>query len=156
MNKVVSQIRDLALIENELSSGNVGSFAVVVEEDKIIQITTTFIYLDKNIYLFFGKDSELFEKINFESSASFSVVEAGKSIKKEEEFNFSPSYKFISISILGIIKKIEDQKLSDEIKKNYLKKYSKKSTMTKKDHAAFANLVMIDTEEIHATEEAGG
>jgi hypothetical protein len=47
MRKIVSQIRDIVLIENELVNNASGVLALNLKDDKITQLATTFFYQDK-------------------------------------------------------------------------------------------------------------
>jgi predicted FMN-binding regulatory protein PaiB len=69
--------------------------------------------------------------------------------------DFDPTYNFFSISIRGTIKNIDDNKLIEELRENYLKKY-KKATEGEINFSALSKIVIIDTEEIQAYEELGG
>ncbi len=154
MHKVVNQIRDLELIEQELSSNPVGVLALMVENEKVFQIATTFIYLDKNIFIFIDNEEEIFDKIQFDSNVTFTIIKYGK-LKKAKDIDFDPTYNLISISIVGIIKKIDDQKLFEELQQNYLIKY-KKNVGGEVNLAGLSRAVIIDSEEIQAFEETGG
>ena len=154
MHKVVNQIRDLALIENELKSSLAGVLAMNLENEKLAQIVTPFIYLDKNVYVFFSEGNELFSSIHFDSTASFTIMRLGKA-KKTKSMDYDPTYNIFSISIKGMVRKVDDSKLSEDLRQNYLLKY-KKSTADKIDFSALTNIIIIDTEEIQALEETGG
>ncbi len=155
MRKVVTQIRDIDLIEKELSAQYSGVLGIGGEDETVRQAAKTFIYLDKNLYIFFEDDDELYENINFEGTAKFSIIKNEK-IKKNSKIEFTPTYHFISISISGIIKKIEDPKNIDDLRLNYIKKYSQNKIENDDDYASLGKVVMIDTEEIQAVEEIGG
>lgn len=144
MQKKIKQIKDITTIEGELNDASVGVIAFR-NDDNVIQRTKTFIYLDKNIYIFFGNGDEEFRKIKYGRSSSFTIL---------KHFDTSESiqmFRVLSISISGKIKQIEDQKFFDEIFKNYIKKYKWK----KSDLTGITGSVMIDTEEIQAFEESG-
>jgi nitroimidazol reductase NimA-like FMN-containing flavoprotein (pyridoxamine 5'-phosphate oxidase superfamily) len=155
MKRIVNQIRDLELIEKELNSSITGVLALGVNEDKIAQIATTYLYLDKNIYIFFKEEDELFENIKFQSEVSFSILKTEK-VKKSPKVDFTPRYHIFSITILGLIKKLDDQKTIDDIRQNYLKKYSSKEEELTKTPARLSKVVLIDSREIQAIEEIGG
>lgn len=155
MHKIITQIRDIELIEKELNTNPVGVLAVVSENERTIQKTVTFLYLDKNIYLLFKNDDEFYENLQFNALVSFTIVKNDKS-RKLPKMDFTPVYDVFSISIAGILKKVDEQKLINEVKENFLKKYSKKSESGKKALSALGEVVIIDTEEIHAFEEIGG
>lgn len=155
MQKIVTQIRNLEAIEKELNSNFIGSLAIISDEEKIVQYPSPYLYIDKNLYLFFNKDSELYGNITNEQYASFNVINQGKP-SKSDKADFNPTYTFTSISIMGALKKVDEQKVMDEMRKNFFKKYSQKNTATKKDITTLHYVVMIDTEEISAFEETGG
>ena len=71
MQKVISQIRDIEVIEKELMDNPIGVLALSLKDEKIVQEAITFLYQDKNIYFFFKENDEEFEDINMESNVSF-------------------------------------------------------------------------------------
>ena len=150
MTKIVNQIRDINIIEGELKNAIAGLLSFTVSEDKIIQIPSTFIYLDKNIYIFFDEDSEIYETLEIDTPLSFSVIKTEKG-KKTAELNFTPVYKFVSVKLNGLNKKIDDAKTIDELNRAYSAKYYKNEAGNK-----YIKIIMIDTEEIQAAEEIGG
>lgn len=154
MHKVVNQIRDLELIEKELSSNPVGVLALLVDNEKVTQIATTYIYLDKNIFIFMDNEEELFDKIQSDTNVTFTVIKYGK-LKKLKDMDFDPTYNLVSVSVAGLIKKIDDQKLFEELQQNYISKY-KKSVEGEIDLTGLNKIVIIDSEEIQAFEETGG
>ena len=77
--------------------------------------------------MFYKDDSESFEKIQFETNASFTAIKNEK-IKKGTSKDFVPEYDVIAVSIRGIIKKVDEQKIIDEVRKNYLNKYSNQNS----------------------------
>ena len=154
MHKNINQIRDLELIESELKTNPAGVVALNHGSEKIAQIATPFLYQDKNIYIFFGNTDEFFENIHFNDYASFTIIKIGKP-KKSKDIDFDPTYNFFSISIRGTIKNIDDNKLIEELRENYLKKY-KKAMEGEINFSALSKIVIIDTEEIQAYEELGG
>lgn len=154
MHKNITQIRDLELIESELKTNTAGVVALNHGSDKIAQIATTFLYQDKNIYIFFDDSDEFFENIHFDDYASFTIIKVGKP-KKTKEVRFEPTYNFFSISIRGTIKNIDDNKLIEDLRQNYIKKY-KKVLEGEINFSALSKIVIIDTEEIQAFEETGG
>jgi nitroimidazol reductase NimA-like FMN-containing flavoprotein (pyridoxamine 5'-phosphate oxidase superfamily) len=151
MHRKISYIRDLEIIEKELNDSSGGILAFNVDGEKVMQYTTTFLYLDKNIYFFLDKDDEVFEKINFNGSASFTIIrdERLRKIRTKEE-----SYYIFSASIAGPIRIVDEKKTIEDIKHKYLLKYAlRKHSESKSSH--LKELVMIDSEEIQATEEEG-
>jgi nitroimidazol reductase NimA-like FMN-containing flavoprotein (pyridoxamine 5'-phosphate oxidase superfamily) len=151
MHRKISFIRDLELIEQELNDSSGGIFAFNIDGEKVIQHVTTFLYLDKNIYFFLEKDDEIYEKLNFNSFASFTVVKDEKLKKGRTK---ESSYYLFSATVVGSLKVVEEKKTIEDVKSKYLNKYSlKKSGDTKTSH--LKELVMIDSEEIQAVEEEG-
>jgi nitroimidazol reductase NimA-like FMN-containing flavoprotein (pyridoxamine 5'-phosphate oxidase superfamily) len=154
MNRIIKQIRDIEVIEKELNSSGAGVLAVQCEDEELLQIATTFLYRDKNLYIFF-EDDELFNSIIFNSNVSFTILKEEK-LRDNKKAGYQPTYKYFSISISGVIKKIEDSKIVEDLKRSYVKKYSKKKDGTKLDFTVNNKLTMIDSEEIKAIEETGG
>ena len=152
MKRIINQIRDIEIIEKELEASLSGVLALVLKNDKLAQLATPFLYLNKNIYIFFGDDNELFENIHFESNVSFTIIKNEK-VKKTK--SFSPTYGFLTINILGKIKIVDDQKVMEDLRQNYLLKY-KKNKEGEFDLSILSKIVVIDSEEIHAVEEIGG
>lgn len=154
MNKIVSQIRDLSTIEKELSTNPAGVLAINVDNEKVAQLATTFLYQDKNVYLFFDDDDEFFEGISFETNVSFTIIKNDK-VKKSKKNNIEPTYSLLAISVNGMMRKVEEQKTIEELKQNYLRKYGK-SDGDDLNFPSLNNVVIIDSEEIQAFEETGG
>ena len=142
--KKTFQIRDLELIEKELSENYVGVLAVTLKNEKVVQTATTFVYMDKNIYIFFSNESEIYEDINLDINGSFIILKneslEGDTINKN---------RLMSISISGAVKKVEELKLLDEIKKNYVKKYPEDN----ENLLSLNKALIIDTDEILAFDE---
>lgn len=155
MHRIVNQIRDLTLIENQLHNSSVGILALYAEDEKTIQFPTTFIYRDKNIFIFFKEDDELYELLKYNSSASFTVIKDEKN-KKGRKLDFVPSYVIFSITINGLVRKVDDEKLIQTLRQEYLRKYCKGSEVTEKMIPFLANAIIMDSDEIHAQEEIGG
>jgi len=153
MRKIVTQVRDIEQIEKELVSNNSGVLALNIKSGKVVQFATTFLYQDKNIYFFLGEKDE-FDRINFESSVSFTLIKSDKT-RKSHNPDFTPTYNILSISVSGFLKKEDDEKLLPVLKKNYMKKYSS-GTDEEEIPSRLVNVFFIDTEEIQAFEEVGG
>lgn len=154
MNKIIKQVRDLEVIEQELNERKTGVLAVHCEDELLLQIATTFLYKDKNLYIFF-EDSEMFNTIVFNTNVSFTILKEEKT-RKSKKAGYNPTYKYFSISISGVIKKIEDSKAVEELKRAYAKKYSGKKEGAELDFTVINKVTMIDSEEIKAIEETGG
>jgi len=154
MQRIINQIRDLELIESELHESSVGVLALYIDDEKTIQYPTTFLYRDKNIYIFFKNDDELYESIKYNSSASFTVIKQEKA-KRGKKLDFIPTYQMFSITLNGLVRKVDEEKTMSNLRQEYLAKYSKKSETTKRT-PALANAIIMDSDEIHAQEEIGG
>jgi nitroimidazol reductase NimA-like FMN-containing flavoprotein (pyridoxamine 5'-phosphate oxidase superfamily) len=153
MKKIVTQIRDIHHIEKELQTNPAGVLALNVKDDEIVQIATTFLYQDKNVYFFLDDKDDLLENLKYETVVNFIIVKNEKT-KKNSKQDFTPVYNILSISVAGQLKKVDDEKLFDSLRKNYLKKYSSK--VDEKEKPRLNNVIFIDTEEIQAFEETGG
>ncbi|MGA7839232.1 MAG: hypothetical protein WB996_14785 [Ignavibacteriaceae bacterium] len=154
MNRTIKQIRDIEVIEKELNKNGAGVLAVQCEDIEFLQIATTFLYRDKNLYIFF-EDDEFFNSIIFNTNVSFTILKEEK-LRKSKKVGYSPTYKCFSISISGLIKKIEDGKIAEDLKLSYAKKYSNKKEGSELDFTVINKVTMIDSEEIKAIEETGG
>jgi|SRR5690554_1618539 len=153
MKKVITQIRDIDQIEKELKVNPAGVLAVNVN-DELVQLATTFLYQDKNIYFFFDNNDDFLENLKYDTEVSFVVIK-NNNVKKTEELDFNPVYNILSISVAGLIKIVEDDKMLATLRQNYLRKYSSKAD--EKDKMPKLNkIIFIDTEEIQAFEETGG
>jgi nitroimidazol reductase NimA-like FMN-containing flavoprotein (pyridoxamine 5'-phosphate oxidase superfamily) len=155
MQRVTNQIRDLELIESELKHTSVGVLALYIDDEKTIQFPTTFLYRDKNIYIFFKNDDELYQSIKYNSSASFTVIKQEK-VKRGKKLDFSPTYQMFSITLNGLVRKVDEEKTMVNLRHEYLAKYSKKTETVRKNISALASAIIMDSDEIHAQEEIGG
>ena len=154
MNRIIKQVRDLEIIETELHNSDAGVLAVKCEDEAVLQVPTTFLYRDKNLYIFFEED-EMYETIIFNTNVSFTILKEEK-FRKSKKASYNPTYKYFSISISGVIKKIEDIKIIEDLKNAYAKKYSGKKDGADLDFTTINKVTMIDSEEIKAIEETGG
>jgi len=123
MQKIISQIRDIVVIEKELVNNPIGILALNLKDEKITQLAITFLYQDKNVYFFFKDNDEEFEHIKLDCKVSFTIVKNDK-IKKTQKADFTLLYNILSVSISGLIKVVDDPKLVDTLRENYIKKYS--------------------------------
>lgn len=155
MQRVTNQIRDLELIESELKHTSVGVLALYIDDEKTIQFPTTFLYRDKNIYIFFKNDDELYQSIKYNSSASFTVIKQEK-VKRGKKLDFTPTYQMFSITLNGLVRKVDEEKTMVNLRHEYLAKYSKKTETVRKNISALASAIIMDSDEIHAQEEIGG
>jgi len=154
MRKIVNQVRDMELIEKELQSSLAGVLVLNLTSEKFVQIVTPYIYKDKNIFIFFNNDNELASGIHFDSIVSFTVMRYGKA-RKTKNIDYDPSYNVFSITIRGVVRKVDDSKVINDLQQNYIQKY-KKTINDKIDMSFLSNIIIIDTEEIQAFEETGG
>ena len=153
MHRKISYVRDLEIIEKELNESSGGILAFNVDGEKVIQYLTTFLYLDKNIYFYLEKEDEIFERINLNSFASFTIVKDER-IKKSRAKDSSGNYYLFSTTIMGPLKIVDEKKVIDEVEEKYYAKYCIKKSSDAKS-SQLKELVMIDSEEIQAVEEEG-
>jgi hypothetical protein len=158
MNKIVNQIKDVNLIEKELDESSSGVLAFMAEEDKLVQIATNYLYKDKNIFIFFSVDDELYETIKFDSYSNFTVIKNEVDKLKDHQkkkHEIKPKYYLFSITVKGIIRQVEEKKLIESCQISYTEKYSKLSSQESIDFSPIQKVVIIDSEEIQAFEELG-
>jgi hypothetical protein len=155
MKRIIKQIRNIEKIEKELVENYVGIIALQLEDDKFEQLSTPFLYKDKNVFLFFTHNDELYEDIQFDSFVSFTILRNEK-VKRTKKADFISTYHFCATKISGLIRKVDDPKTIEELKKSYAEKYSVKSEKSELDLKVIENIAVIDTEEINAIEEFGG
>ncbi len=154
MRKIVTQIRDLELIEKELQTSLAGVLALNLNSEKLLQLVTPYVYKDKNIFVFFDSEDEIISEMHFDSPVSFTVLRYGKA-KKTKNMDYEPTYNVFSITVRGIVRKIDEVKQAEDLRQNYIQKY-KKSVQDKINLSALENIIIIDSEEIQALEETGG
>lgn len=155
MQRIVNQIRDLGLIESELHNTAVGVLALYIDDEKTIQFPTTYLYQDKNIFIFFKNDDELYGSIQYNSNASFTIIKEEK-VKRGKKLEFKPTYQMFSITVNGVVRKVEDEKIMIKLRQEYLAKYAKKQEAAKRAIPVLANAIIMDSDEIHAWQEIGG
>jgi len=61
-----------------------------------------------------------------------------------------------SITLNGLVRKVEDEKTMINLRHEYLAKYAKKTETARRTIPALANAIIMDSDEIHAQEEFGG
>jgi len=148
----VRKIRQLDIIEKELDSIHSGVITLPLEED-FEQIATSFVYHDKNIYLFI-QDKELYDDLKFGSLAKFTAIKESKFDKKSKSADEN-IYRLFYISVNGVLKSVNEKKLRDNIKQNFIQKYSGQLIESEGKSKSFSKLVFIDSEELVAIEETG-
>lgn len=154
MKKVISNIRDLKLIEKELLKEHSGVISIQLDDEKIYQVASNYVYLDKNIYVFLQVDEDLYQQLKFGYPGSFTIHKFENKFKEHDLFAES-TYRLTSVSINGVVREVEDKKLFDQLIENYGNKYSPNILL--KEYMREKNLkpVMIDTEEMYAFHEEG-
>lgn len=151
MQRKYSQIRDIKIIEEGLTSATAG-VAAFHAEDKLIQYQTSYVYLDKNIYIMFREGEDFYDLIKYGSPASFNVLRQEK--PKKTKTTTMNENRYLSFLIMGSIKKLDDPKQIDEYLTSYFAKYSyEKISNNLKKISALSQIIMIDSEEIQAFEE---
>ena len=73
MNKKFKVIRDLALVEKELSSAQGGIISVSLKKENFTQFATIFVYQNKNIF-FYVDNEELLRTIKLDALAKFTIL----------------------------------------------------------------------------------
>jgi hypothetical protein len=155
MKRIITQIRNLDKIEKELKENYAGVIALQLGEERFMQIPTPYLYKDKNIFLFFTHNDEIYDEIQYDSNVVFTIVRNIK-VNKKRKNDPTHSYHFFATKISGIIRKVDDTKLIEELKKSYAEKYSAKTNKNNLDFSVIDKVVVIDTEEINSIEEIGG
>jgi hypothetical protein len=152
MKKVINKIREISKIEDELASSGAGVLAFHSSGEKIVQISTTFLYHHKNIYAVIEDSEDIFDSIIYDINASFTVLKSEK-INSKNSSEYKPYYRIFSASLSGILKKPEETKVTDEIRELYSIKYS--GVKPGVDEENQVHFLMLDTVEISAFEEIG-
>lgn len=145
-------IRDIKVIEKELNSIASGVILLPLDED-VEQIAANFIYHDKNIY-FFIQDKDLYNKLKFNTGTTFIAIKDSAPNNKSNKTNDS-IYILFYISVSGIIKKVTEKKLKNIIMQSFIQKYSGQLIDSENKSKSLSRLVILDTEEMIATEEIG-
>jgi hypothetical protein len=153
MEKSFNALKDINVIEDELSKGYAGVLALLTDEEKLLQVPCTYLYYHKNIYAALEQDDDLFEKIIYDHPVSFTVLRSERT-DKHKKADPKTFYKVISVVLYGNLKRPEDIKVSNEIKELYNSKYS--SQKLNEEETLPAYFLMVDTVEIKACEEVGG
>ncbi|MFO7527163.1 MAG: pyridoxamine 5'-phosphate oxidase family protein [Ignavibacteriaceae bacterium] len=154
MKKVISSIRDLKLIEKELIKEHSGAISIQLDDERIYQLASNFVYLDKNIYVFLQVDEDLYQQLRFGYSGSFTIHKFDNKFKEHDLFAES-TYRLTSVTVNGVVREVEDKKLVDQIFELYNKKYSSNIALKEYMKEKILKPVMIDTEELLAFNEEG-
>ena len=152
MQKKITIIRNLEIIERELNSAASGVAALSVKKDAFVQFATNFVYHDKNIFLFLS-GTELIRSVRYDVIARFSIF---KNIPpSKEEIDKDRIYQLFSITVTGDLREVEEKKVINEVTQSYIQKYSGKLIHGAKDPEPLGKLVLIDSNELIAFEETG-
>ena len=155
MKRIITQIKNIERIEKELNNNYAGVIALQLGEERFVQIPTPYLYKDKNVFLFFTHNDEIYDQIQFDSNVAFTIVRDIE-INKKRKNDHTASYHFCATKISGIVRKVDDMKFVEELKKSYVDKYSAKTDKRNLDFKVIDKVVVIDTEEINSIEEIGG
>ncbi len=153
MNKKVKIIRDLSLVEKELSSAQAGVVAVTLQKESFTQFAVNFVYQNKNIF-FYVDNEELLRTIKPDSLAKFTIVKE-KNVTKELQEKKDPLYRLFSIVVTGVIREAEEKKTIRDIAQSFIEKYSGKLILSEKETPTKGKLLFVDSEELLAFDEIG-
>ena len=149
MQKKITTIRNLELVEKELNLATAGVISLSLQKTKFVQFATNFIYQDKNIFIFIDNE-ELLKSIKFDSLSRFTVLNQKTTDEKEESI-----YRLFSILVTGNLREAEEKKVINDISQTYIQKYSGKLIFPDDKSASMGKLVFVDSEELLAFEEIG-
>ncbi|MGE5430474.1 MAG: hypothetical protein ACM3QX_05330 [Syntrophomonadaceae bacterium] len=145
MKSRITQIRDMAVIEDELNAEKAGVLSFISPDEELVQAVVPYLYLDKNVYLFFEESDENFLNINFDTNVSFTVFKAEN---RDKTFK-GKGYKLMQILCRGIIRRVEEAKSAEEVYSQYINKYYADSEG--EESYIGMRAAFIDTEEIQAS-----
>ena len=145
-------LRDITVIEKELNSITSGVIMLPLDDD-VEQIATNFIYHDKNVYIYI-QDKELYDNLKLNTGTMFTAIKESASSRKSKKDN-ETIYSLFYISVSGILKKIAEKKLKNIIRQSFIQKYTGQLIDPDNKSKSFSRLVVLDTEEMIATEETG-
>ena len=151
MKKQITQIRDIAEIEKQLTQAQSGILCIHLANEKLMQIACNFIYLDKNIYTYLDSTEENFEHVKYGSAGTFSVSSIEKINDKSKEFTYRLSF----ITINGEIRDVDDSKLREQITELYRLKYSRSVEPNGYEVSENLKPIILDTNEIKSLIEEG-
>jgi hypothetical protein len=151
MKKIIKIIRNLELVDKELSSAYSGVISIS-SKDGFLQFATIFVYLDKNVFVFID-DKELLKNLKFESPAKFTVILNKQSTTSVD--NNSQVYNLFSITISGDLREVEEKKIQNTVTQTFIQKYSGKLILSNEEHKLLGKLVFVDSEELLAFDEVG-
>ncbi|HEY6437471.1 MAG TPA: hypothetical protein VIY47_12845 [Ignavibacteriaceae bacterium] len=153
MNKKLKVIRDLSLVEKELSSTQGGVVSVLLKKESFTQFATNFVYQNKNIF-FYVDNEELLRTIRLDALAKFTILK-DKNVTKELMEKKDPLYRLFSVVVTGVIREAEEQKTISNIAQSFIEKYSGKLIRDEKETPSPGKLLFVDSEELLAFDEVG-
>jgi hypothetical protein len=153
MNKKIKVIRDLSLVEKELSSAQGGVISITLHKDSFAQFATIFVYQNKNIF-FYLENEELLRTIKLDSPAKFTILD-DKNVTKELIEKKEPLYRLFSIVVTGVVREVEEKKTIRDIDQSFIEKYSGKLLLSEKETQTKGKLLVVDSEELLAYDELG-
>jgi len=153
MTKKSKVIRDLNLVEKELSSALSGVVSVSLQKENFAQLATNFVYQNKNIF-FYVDNEELIRTIKLDSLAKFTILK-DKNLTKELIEKKDTLYRLFSIVVTGVIREAEEQKTIRSVAQSFIEKYSGKLIREEKENSAQGKLFFVDSEELLAFDEIG-
>jgi len=153
MNKKIKVIRDLSLVEKELSSAQSGVVSVSLQKDSFAQFATNFVYQNKNIF-FYLDNEELLRTIKFDALVKFTILK-DKNVTKELIEKKDPLFRLFSVVVTGVIREAEEQKTIRDIDQSFIEKYSGKLILSGKETQTKGKLLFVDSEELLAFDEIG-
>ena len=154
MYRKITNIRDMTVVEKELSVTEFGVIAIsTVKEKAFVQFATNFIYQDKNVYVFID-DKELLRNIRYDFLVKFTILKS-KKISKTEDADINPLYQLFSVTITGKIREVEEKKTVKDVSQSFVQKYSGKLMVSGQAPELKGKLLFIDTEEFLAFDEIG-
>lgn len=153
MTKKIKIIRDLSLVEKELSGTQGGVVAVSLQKESFTQFATNFVYQNKNIF-FYLDNEELLRTIKLDALVKFTILK-DKNVSKELIEKKEPLYRLFSIVVTGVIREAEEQKTIKSVSQSFIEKYSGKLLLSEKESHTKGKLLFVDSEELLAFDEIG-
>ena len=153
MIKKSKVIRDLILVEKELSAALSGVVSVALKKDSFSQFATNFVYQNKNIF-FYLDNEELIRTIKLDSLSKFTILK-DKNLTKELIEKKDALYRLFSILVTGVIREAEEQKTIRSVAQSFIEKYSGKLIREEKENSTQGKLLFVDSEELLAFDEIG-
>ena len=147
-------IRDIENIEEELNNVKIGVLSYFnSDEEKVVQIATTFVYIDKNLYFILDSSEERFDNITPQTNLRFIIH---RELPYAEENSY---YNYLEISCVGFFKAVDNSTLIDSICEEFNLKYQNcgnKENLHSLLKTESVKIVMLNTEEIQASEVSRG